>query len=196
MKTISSGAVLCCPAGGAVFAASESGPLWRVRVGVVRLERVHGSSRQIVRLALPGDLIGVEALCGEPYRFDATALTEASVEPVRLDDSVEHGELMRQALLQQQTRFEDMTSLRTGPVAQRLVHMLRLLGHAVQLRSRQALGSWPPDGVTRKSLPPLRDIAHVVDAQHETVCRSLAKLLPQRQRREGFVEHEPLARAA
>jgi CRP-like cAMP-binding protein len=165
-----------CPAGSAIFMSGDAGPLWRVAAGVVRLERKHGPQRQVVRLALPGDLIGIESLCGKPYQFDANALTPLRIEPVACTAPEERDCLMQQALLQQLARYEDMATLRTGPVAQRLAHLLRLLGLAWQAWSRPVVGAKSQAGGGRKMLPSLREMAQVVDAQHETVCRALARL--------------------
>lgn len=164
------------PAGSAIFMSGDAGPMWRVAAGVARLERKHGPQSQVVRLALPGDLIGIESLCGQPYQFDANALTPLRIEPVACTAPDERDRLMQQALLQQLARYEDMTALRTGPVAQRLAHLLRLLGLAWQAWSRPAAGAKSQAGKERKMLPSLREMAQVVDAQHETVCRALARL--------------------
>ena len=176
MKTSTLSAGGLCPAGSSIFMSGNAGPLWRVIAGVARLERKHGPQRQVVRLALPGDLIGTESLCGQPYQFDATALTPLHIEPVACTASEEREHLMQQALLQQLARYEDMATLRTGPVAQRLAHLLRLLGLAWQAWARPAAGAKSQAGKERKMLPSLREMAQVVDAQHETVCRALARL--------------------
>ena len=66
-----------------------------------------------------------------------------------------------------------MLALRTGPVEQRLGHWLALLSRA------GAPGAAPSaDG------PTLREIATLVDAAPETVCRVLARLRPPRITRE------------
>lgn len=174
ISTLSAGGL--CPAGSTIFMSGDAGPLWRVTAGVARLERQHGPQRQVVRLALPGDLIGTESLCGQPYQFDANALTPLRIEPVVCVAPEERDRLMQQALLQQLARYEDMTALRTGPVAQRLAHLLRLLGLAWQAWVRPGAGARSQAGQGRKMLPSLRDMAQVVDAQHETVCRALARL--------------------
>ncbi|MGM9425643.1 cyclic nucleotide-binding domain-containing protein [Hydrogenophaga sp. MI9] len=165
----------------AVFHAGEQGPLWRVSRGLVRLDRHHGTATQAVQLALPGDLIGVEALCGQPYRLSAVAFTPSRLERVSLDGHRDAREpLLQQALLQHQTRCQDMAALRTGTVPQRIAHLLRLLGFDRQ----------PPQGdcddcarFIRQSLPTLREVAQMVDAQTETVCRAMAQLLPPRRAR-------------
>ena len=45
-----------CASNQSIFLAGESGPVWRVVAGVVRLDRDHGPIRQPVQLALPGFL--------------------------------------------------------------------------------------------------------------------------------------------
>lgn len=165
----------------AVFRAGERGPLWRVSEGLIRLDRPSGTAVQAVQLALPGDLIGVEALCGQPYRLSAVAFTASRLVRVTVDDRrVAREPLLQQALLQQQTRCLDMAALRTGTVPQRIAHLLRLLGFDRQ----------PEQGdcsdcarTIRQALPTLREVAQMVDAKTETVCRALAQLLPPRRER-------------
>lgn len=165
----------------AVFRAGEHGPLWRVAQGLIRLDRPGDTTVQAVQLALPGDLIGVEALCSQPYRLNAVAFTASRLERIVVDDRhLSREPLLQQALLQQQTRCLDMAALRTGTVSQRIAHLLRLLGFDRQ----------PPLGdcgdcarTIRQSLPTLREVAQMVDAKTETVCRALAQLLPPRRER-------------
>lgn len=167
-----------------VFLAGETGPVWRVVEGVVRLDRDSGPIRQPVQLALPGDLIGIDALCERRYQFSATAFTACRLVPVPLGASGPRVPLLQQALLQHQDRSEDMTALRTGSVPQRITHLLCLMGL-----------EWRPDGralggeadAIRDALPTLREVAQVVDAKTETVCRALAQLLPPRSRKSGPV---------
>jgi hypothetical protein len=85
--------------------------------------------------------------------------------------------LLQQALLQHQNRSQDMAALRTGSVLQRITHLIHLLGYG-----------WAQPGhprhaeAIRSALPTLREIAQVIDAKTETVCRVLGKLLPPRRR--------------
>ena len=162
-----------------VFHAGDSGPLWRLTQGLVRLDRHQGGGQQAVQLALPGDLIGVEALCGRPYQFSAVAFTPCRLARVSVEGrSTVREPLLQQALLQHQTRCLDMAALRTGTVPQRIAHLLRLLGF-----DRQPTAASDCDDcarLIRQSLPTLREVAHMVDAKTETVCRALAQLLPPR----------------
>jgi CRP-like cAMP-binding protein len=169
-----------------IFQPGDTGTVWRVRHGVVRLNRPAGAGRLPVQLALPGDLIGIEALCDQPYQFCAEAFTDCELEPVPLG-TAGAGEALRQALLrevllQQQSRSQDMASLHTGTVLQRLSHLLRLLG--LPWQGASSVASSQADAI-RQALPTLREVAELVDAKTETVCRALAQLLPPRSRKGG-----------
>ena len=169
-----------------IFQPGDTGTVWRVRQGVVRLNRPAGAGRLPVQLALPGDLIGIEALCDRPYQFCAEAFTDCELEPVPLGTAAE-GDTLRQALLrevllQQQSRSQDMATLRTGSVIERMVHLLRLLG--LPWQGAQAVAGSQADAI-RQALPTLREVAELVDAKTETVCRALAQLLPPRSRKGG-----------
>lgn len=168
-----------------IFQAGQTGPVWRVIQGVVRLDREGGPVRLPVQLALPGDLIGVEALCDQPYQFSAEPVTDcelARVAPVAGDAPLQRDALLREVLLQQQRRCHDMAALRTGSVRQRLAHLLSLLG--LPWQGAQGMASVQADAV-RQALPTLRELAELVDAKTETVCRTLAQLLPPRSRKSG-----------
>lgn len=176
---------LACAAAQSVFVAGERGPVWRVVQGMVRLDRECGPLRQPVQLALPGDLIGVEALCGQAYQFSASALTRVRLEPLRSADGAEApAAWMQQALLQHLRRSQDMAQLRTGSVVQRLAHLLHLMG--LELPALDQAQPGDADAI-RQALPALREIALVIDAKTETVCRALAQLLPPRRRKTAAV---------
>jgi Cyclic nucleotide-binding domain len=200
-----------------VFQAGEAGPVWRVVEGVVRLDRDHGPQALPVQLALPGDLIGIEGLCDQRYQFTAVAFTACRLEavspafltsaparealigaasPSGLSCEWPGASLMRAALLQQQERLQDMALLRTGSVMQRMAHLLRLLGLPWQLP--EGVPAAQADAI-RAALPGLRELAQVVDAKTETVCRALAQLLPPRSRKSGPPRHKlslvPMGRA-
>lgn len=176
---------LACASEVPVFLAGEVGPVWRVIDGIIRLDRSSGPTRQPVQLALPGDLIGIESLCERRYQFSATTFTACRLEPVRLSADATRESLLQQALLQHQDRSQDMASLRTGTVPQRLTHLLRLMGLEWQPND-QVWGGSSADAI-REALPALREVAQMVDAKAETVCRALAQLLPPRSRKPGPV---------
>ena len=178
--------------GHTLFQAGQQGGLWRVVSGVVRLDQAEDHGRVLVMLAQAGDVLGFETLCGQAFQLQASALTDVVLQPMRPPcNETERQQWLMEALLQQPQRSHDMARLRTGPVAERLDQLLRLL---LGVERRASLSDWvqsqPPSELPnadalRDSLPPLRVLAEVVDAKHETVCRALALLLPPRTRKSG-----------
>ncbi|WP_439113719.1 hypothetical protein [Hydrogenophaga sp.] len=180
MTSVFSSVELVCASQQSVFVAGEFGPVWRVVQGMVRLDRHSGPFCQPVQLALPGDLIGTESLCDQPYQLGASAFTPCQLEVVpRAPDGLPQP-LLQQALLQHLHRSQDMAQLRTGSVLQRLAHLLALMG--LDLTALDHAQSGEAD-VIRQALPALREVALLVDAKTETVCRALAQLLPPRSRK-------------
>ena len=171
-----------------VWTAGDVGPLWRLTHGVLRLDRpvsaLHNDAGSLVQLALPGDLVGLEALCAEPYRLSANAFTSVRMESVDTSSPLQREQWLQQAVMQLQRRSLDMTALRTGPVPERVAQLMRLLGHENHLGPD---GSAALGDALRATLPRLRELADVVDAKPETVCRALSVLLPARGGRRGPV---------
>jgi len=135
----------------------------------------------LVQLGLPGDLLGVEALCAEPYAYTITAITTGQAELVDANHELSRFGVVAKAYLQQQRRTHDMMKLRGGPVTDRLAHFLKLL-------ARNADGSEHP--LERSDLPVLKEVASILDVATETVCRELNAFLPAR------VYHRPTKREA
>ena len=178
--------------GQVLFSAGCSGPLWRVTQGVFKLERHAQDGNTLVQLAQAGDLIGVETLCAQPYAFTAIALVAAQAQAAGTAHTRDPLAIVSQGLMQQQRQSCAMLRLRTGPIGQRLAHLLQILG-------RQADGRVLP--LQRKALPTLKEMARVVDASLETVCRELNTLLPEHAARASkpstaWIGHPPFALAA
>ena len=182
-KTIKRGQVL--------VSASEYGPVWRITEGLFRLERLGYDGLSLVQLGLPGDLLGVEALCAQPYAYTITAITNGQAELVDANHELSRFGVVAKAYLQQQRRTHDMMKLRGGPVTDRLAHFLKLL-------ARDADGN--EHTLDRRDLPVLREIASILDTATETVCRELNAFLParvyQRPVREAWVGGDEMAMAA
>lgn len=170
-------------AGQCIGETGEQGGLWRVVSGVIRLDRLGKEGPVLVMLAQAGDLLGVESLCGQSYPFHATALTDVVLSAVCPSSETERQQLLIEAVLQQPQRSHDMARLRTGSVLTRVGELLRVLGHT-PLPGFARSEDMDADTV-RQSLPALRELAEVVDAKPETVCRALAQLLPPRTRKGG-----------
>ena len=161
-------------AGDPLFITGAPASLWRLSHGVVRLDIERPEGRQLYRLALPGDLVGIDFLCGRPHGFSATALTPCVLEPVDVGDEAARSRLLAEVVVQQQQRGLDIMQLRSGPIKERLRHLLQQMGHIPD----QAEGA-PGLGLqsVRDALPPLKVLAALVDAESETVCRALPHLL-------------------
>lgn len=161
--------------GSIVFAAGESGPLWRITEGVVVLQSSSDADAQLVQLAIAGDLLGIESLYDGHYGLAARALTACRLERVELNGDPDRLRLMQQALQQQHDRGIDVAGLRTGLVSDRLALLLHLLGHDwLELSA----ASQSKIEAVRCELPSLGDLACAINAQKETVCRVLGRLLP------------------
>jgi hypothetical protein len=142
--------------------AGPCGAGWCLQDGAVRLDPTSGPARPAL-LALPGDVLGVEATAmgGCPYRL--RALLPTRLRALRPAATAGEQALRLQALLRQQwRRAVDMAGLRTGSVPDRVRQLL------VMLRS---CGN---DGEVL--MPRLRDLADTVDSTPESVSRVIANL--------------------
>ncbi|TSE21390.1 hypothetical protein Talka_00057 [Tepidimonas alkaliphilus] len=150
----------------------RDGP-WRVVRGLLRLDRVGRDGPLLVMLAEPGDWLGIDALAGQPHGWRATAITPVVLQgPWLAADETQRAAWLIEALLQQPERAHAMALLRTGSVRQRLATLLKCLERPDVLGDGRGLAG------LRGRLPPLRVLAELVDAKHETVCRALGELLP------------------
>ena len=123
----------------------------------------------IVNLALPGDLLGVEASGGMPYTYTTYALTNAWAMPDRTDCTEAATTLLYDGLLQLQRQSETMVRLRTGSIKVRMAYLLKLL--ADSLGGKNLCFS-------DAELPTLKDFSSVLGTASQTVCRELDDFLP------------------
>jgi len=171
--------------------AGEFGPVMRVTEGVFRLERLGMDGLSLVQLGLPGDLLGVESLCAEPYAYTVTAITGGQAKLQTVNGDLSRFGVVAKAYLQQQRRTHDMMKLRGGPVRDRLAHFLTLLARNEDGTQRE---------IDRRDLPVLKDVAAILDTATETVCRELNAFLParvyQKPTRETWAKEQHIALAA
>ncbi len=165
--------------GQTLISAGELGPVWRVTQGVFRLERQSMDGLSLVQLGLPGDLLGVESLCAEPYAYTVTAITAGEAKLQAVNGDLSRFGVVAKAYLQQQRRTHDMMKLRGGPVKDRLAHFLMLLARNEDGTQRE---------LDRSDLPVLKDIAAILDITTETVCRELKAFLPAREHKKQVHE--------
>lgn len=183
IKTIKRGQLL--------MSAGEIGPVWRVSHGVFRIERMGLDGLSLVQLGLPGDLLGVESLCAEPYAYSVTAITTGETKLQTINGDLSRFGVVAKAYLQQQRRAHDMMKLRGGSVKDRLAHFLMLLARNEDGTQRE---------LDRNALPVLKDVAAILDTATETVCRELKAFFPAREHKkqvhDAWVIEQHLALAA
>lgn len=112
--------------------------IYTIRQGIIKLVQYfpNGSIRT-VRLLGQYDIVGIEALLGEPYRHTAIALQEVKLCRIPLDviDNLEkdHPELLKQLMLQWQKNLDladkFITEFSTGSAESRLARLLLSLGN-------------------------------------------------------------------
>lgn len=160
-----------------------SGPLrlggWRVLSGALRLDplRHAPTPAAAVQLALPGDVVGLEALCEQPPMFRARALLPCQVQPLAVPmDPALRARRLAEALGRCWQRSAEMASLRHGPVHERMARLLRALA-ASQSGDGVMPCRLPADAPPRlpSPRPRGRDLAELLDTTPETVSRVLAQ---------------------
>lgn len=148
-------------------AGAHDGPGWRLLSGALRLDLCDDGQERFVQLVLPGDLVGLEPMCGLTTLYSARALTACVLDPLAPHDDTECKCLLSQALAQQWARAADMAALRTGSVPERIKRLL------LMLRPDEAMAD---QGQRDHQLPRIRDIATIVDTAPETVSRVISSL--------------------
>lgn len=150
-----------------VFAPDAPQQLWRVANGALRIDSApSGEARRFVRLALPGDVIGVEQWAGTNDHLSLRALIDTSLTQVDATGPQMMQILMETVVVAHQ-RCREVVTLRSGPVAQRIQAMLLMFAHG----RRSGNGS-----VADCPVPYLADLSDIVDAAPETVSRVLGSM--------------------
>lgn len=151
-----------------ILSPQASHQLWRLESGALRLDsRNDGGTSTFVRLILPCDLVGVEILAGVAPRIEVGALTESLLVPVVMPEGPSLIQMWMDAVAQAHQRARDMASMRTGPTEQRVRQLL----HALSARRGKDC-----DATLDCTLPSLNDMATILNAAPETVCRVLRTL--------------------
>lgn len=169
-----------------LFSAGDSGPVWQVVSGAVRLEALQPSGMSLVDFALPGDLIGAESVLGKPYAFFANAVIASQLREIKQETEEDGLHILSSAFRKGQERAASVMRLREGSVAQRIDHLLALL------QSATAADSVDPQS---HQLPQLREIAGIIGSTPETVCRNLTLRLGKKSRRDlRYVDYVSIAK--
>jgi CRP-like cAMP-binding protein len=142
--------------------STAGGKLWRVTQGALRIDSAPlGEPAHFVRLALPGDVLGVEAWAGGAERLSYRALIPSSVEAVNADDLAMLPILMETVVVAHQRSREAM-ELRTGQVSQRLKALLLMFAQGHERQDAAAVEC---------PVPNLADLHDIIDAAPETISR-------------------------
>lgn len=148
------------------LAPSDLASLWRLESGALRVDsQSEDGSCNFVRLALPGDLVGVESLAGVTDTLTVRAITPAKLRPVDLVDKNHLTQILMETLSKVHQRCREVASLRTGSTTVRIQRLLQMLS-----------GNRNATEHTACALPTLTDMATIINAAPETVCRVLANL--------------------
>ncbi len=150
-----------------VFAPDAQQQLWRVAAGALRIDSAPpGEVNRFVRLALPGDVIGVEQWAGTNDHLSQRALIDCSLTPVEASGPQMMQILMETVVVAHQ-RCREVVTLRSGPVAQRIKTLLLMFAQG-RLSGSGSVADCP--------VPYLADLSDIVDAAPETVSRVLGSM--------------------
>jgi len=144
------------------LATSDLTQLWRLQAGAMRIDSAQaGEPSRFMRLALPGDVIGVEKWVGSDDAMSLRALTPVTLVPVQACGAEMMHILMATVVVAHQ-RCREVVSLRTGPVSQRVKCLLLMFADSVNPQAKST---------AECALPHLSDMADILDAAPETVSR-------------------------
>ncbi len=156
--------------GANIYWAGADGAGWRVVRGLVRLDAQDHDGNGFAGMALPGDVIGIEALLHGKYRFSARALTPCELVPWRGDTGLDAMVALLRLIEAAEQRTAEVVALRVGGADDRIARLLTLLRRG------------EPEGGESIALPSLRDIADITGLTVETSSRVICRL-----RREGYL---------
>jgi CRP-like cAMP-binding protein len=147
--------------GSKIHSAGSEGRAWRLRSGVVRLDKVSTSGHvTFASLAIAGDILGCETLLFGCYTFRATALTHCRLAPWPEGEGMVDSSTLLASLASSQQRAADVVALRGGQASERVLGLIRLLA----------------DQAGRVVLPTRQDIADITDLRFETISRIVKQL--------------------
>ncbi|MFZ4528096.1 MAG: hypothetical protein ACOYNW_06350 [Undibacterium curvum] len=145
--------------------------LWYVKSGAIRFDNMESlslpSKPSFLRLALKGDLIGIEQLAGVTQPIRLTAITPVSLYPINLSDELYLNQWLLQAIAGIHQRHQEAMALRCGIVEERVRRLLQLLADAEQDQAGTDLAC---------TLPSLGNMADILLSTRESICRALTHL--------------------
>jgi CRP/FNR family transcriptional regulator, anaerobic regulatory protein len=148
--------------------------IFTIRKGMIKLVRnMPNGSTRIVRVLRDGDVVGLEALVGGAYDYDAVALEDSEVCRIPLElihNLSQNGKNLHKGLMQKwhqavSTADGWLADLNTGTARQRVAHL------ALKMRS--------PNDLDNTLLFSRQDMGAILNLQPETVSRELRSLVRQ-----------------
>lgn len=141
--------------------------MWRVQSGALRIDSAAtDETSRFMRLALPGDVIGVEQWVGTLDTLSYRAVTPVVLCQVQASGS-EMMKILMETVVVAHQRCREVVTLRTGPVSQRVKALLLMFAENVS-----------PEAQTTAEcvLPNLADMSVILDAAPETVSRVFSSM--------------------
>ncbi|HEX5355590.1 MAG TPA: cyclic nucleotide-binding domain-containing protein [Aquabacterium sp.] len=142
--------------------AGDTGGVWRVLHGAVVLTDRDSQGPRFAGLALPGDLLGAEALYQGSYAFTARPLTPCELTSWPLADVPIAHDVVARSLIAARQRTAELMALRSGSAQERVCRLILLLS-----------ASTPDHAVI---LPTLQDMSLMTDLAGESICREMTRL--------------------
>ena len=161
-----------------VFAPDAPSQLWRVQSGALRIDSApQGDASRFVRLALPGDVVGVERWAGTHEALTQRALIASCLVPVAACGQEMMHILMETVVVAHQ-RCREVVTLRTGPAARRIQALLLMFAQSDEAWAWAGAGS-VGQAAHDVAVPNLADLSDILDVAPETVSRVFASLREQ-----------------
>ena len=148
------------------FVAEAPHLLWRVTQGALRIDSAPGGEpSRFVRLALPGDVIGIERWAGTHEALSQRAVIASQLVPVTAD-SAEMLHILMESVVVAHQRCREVVTLRTGPAARRIQALLLMF-------AQSGVAPGAPAGLAPQdfAVPHLADLSDILDVAPETVSR-------------------------
>ena len=153
------------------LAPDELRQLWRVASGVLRVDSApKGEPARFVRLALPGDVVGVERWVGSNDNLRLRAVIAARLTPVEATGDAMMQILMETVVVAHQ-RCREVVSLRSGPAARRIQALLLMF-------AQSGVAEGVDQGLTTQdfAVPHLADLSDILDIAPETASRAFSSM--------------------
>jgi CRP-like cAMP-binding protein len=161
-----------------VFRAAATVTPCLIVSGALRIDRP-GAEPDDLQLALPGDLIGLEALHGWAPACHVRAVIDSVITPLRRMSDPEWRDVLLNALLRRQAQGTCLARLRAGNASERVRRLLLRLGGVGDEGQPTATDR---DAPILCDLPSLSDMSAITACAPETVSRVMSSL-----RRAGLI---------